>query len=178
MAVKDVTLPKDGLAKDAIPKDGAPKRDLAAKDGPRKKARDDMPDAAMLDPQAPDRQFTIGELAEAFGLTTRAIRFYESKGLISPPRKGVARSYTRRERARLHLIQRGKNLGFSLEEIRDWLALYDADPNHLTQARAVIQRVEDTITDLMKKRADIDRALKDLRDIKTIALNHLDRHDG
>ncbi len=132
----------------------------------------------MLNPDAPDRQFTIGELAEAFGVTTRAIRFYESKGLIAPPRRGVARCYSRRERARLKLIQRGKNLGFSLEEIRDWLALYDADPNHITQARVMLQRADEAIDDMLKKRADIERAIKDLRDIKAMAQEHLKAHEG
>ena len=135
-------------------------------------------DAEMLNPDSPDRHFTIGELADAFGLTTRAIRFYESKGLITPPRKGKARSYSRRERARLKLIQRGKNLGFSLEEIRDWLQLYDADPNHVTQAKALIAKVDETIDEMTKKRADIERALKDLREIKIIAVNHLKTHGG
>lgn len=135
-------------------------------------------DAAMLDPADPDRQFTIGELADAFGLTTRAIRFYESKGLIQPPRKGHARAYSRRERARLKLIQRGKNLGFSLEEIREWLALYDADPNHLTQAKALVARVDVAIEDLMRKKSDIERALKDLREIHQLAVNHLKAHQG
>ena len=131
----------------------------------------------MLNPDAPDRLFTIGELADAFGLTTRAIRFYESKGLIAPPRKGVARCYSRRERARLQLIQRGKNLGFTLEEIRDWLALYDADPNHITQARVMMIKVDLAVADLIKKRADIERAIKDLREIKTIAVEHLKSHE-
>jgi DNA-binding transcriptional MerR regulator len=135
-------------------------------------------DAAMLDPADPDRQFTIGELAEAFGLTTRAIRFYESKGLITPPRKGHARAYSRRERARLKLIQQGKNLGFSLEEIREWLELYDADPNHVTQARALVTRVDVAVDDLLKKKADIERALKDLREIRQLAINHLKAHEG
>ena len=135
-------------------------------------------DIEMLNPDSPDRHFTIGELADAFGLTTRAIRFYESKGLIAPPRKGKARSYSRRERARLKLIQRGKNLGFSLEEIRDWLQLYDADPNHVTQAKALIAKVDETIDEMTKKRADIERALKDLREIKIIAVNHLKTHAG
>jgi DNA-binding transcriptional MerR regulator len=155
-----------------------PLKDAPAKDGPRTARRAADPDAAMLDPDAPDRMFTIGELAEAFGMTTRAIRFYEAKGLITPPRKGVARSYSRRERARLHLIQRGKNLGFSLGEIKEWLALYDSDPNHLQQARVLLRRSDEAITDLMKKRADIDRALKDLREIKAIAANHLKTHEG
>jgi DNA-binding transcriptional MerR regulator len=133
-------------------------------------------DAEMLNPDAPDRLFTIGELGIAFGVTTRAIRFYETKGLITPPRKGVARSYSRRERARIKLILRGKNLGFSLEEIRDWLALYDADPNHLLQARALITRAEQAIDELSRKRSDIERAIKDLREIKGMAVEHLKQH--
>ena len=147
---------------------------MTVRDIPRSSKR--AVDAAMLDPDAPDRQFTIGELAEAFGVTTRAIRFYEAKGLIAPPRKGKARCYSRRERARLKLIQQGKNLGFSLEEIRDWLQLYDADPNHVTQAKALIVRVDEAIDDLAKKRSDIERALKDLREIRQIAVNHLTTH--
>ena len=149
---------------------------MTVRDMPRQSKR--TADAAMLDPEAPDRSFTIGELAEAFGVTTRAIRFYEAKGLIAPPRKGKARSYSRRERARLKLIQQGKNLGFSLEEIRDWLQLYDADPNHVTQAQVLIVKVDTAIDDLAKKRADIERALKDLREIRQIAINHLKTHQG
>ena len=150
---------------------------MSIKDPPRTAKRRSA-DAAMLDPESPDRQFTIGELAEAFQITTRAIRFYESKGLISPPRKGVARCYSRRERARLKLIQQGKNLGFSLEEIRDWLALYDADPNHITQARVMIVKVDLAVDDLIRKRNDIERAIKDLREIKALAVNHLKTHGG
>ena len=134
-------------------------------------------DAALLNPDSPDRQFTIGELAEAFGVTTRAIRFYETKGLISPPRKGKARSYSRRERARLRLIQQGKNLGFSLEEIREWLELYDADPNHVMQAKVLIGKLDMALDDLTKKRSDIDRALKDMREIRQMAVNHLKSHE-
>src|SRR5262245_42842132 len=78
--------------------------------------------------EASEGLYTIGGLAEELKLTTRAIRFYEAKGLIAPARRGVARSYSRRDRARLKLILRGKNLGFSLEEIAQYLKLYDADP--------------------------------------------------
>lgn len=140
-----------------------------------RKPRSIKTDAANLDPDAPDRLYTIGELADAFGITTRAIRFYESRGLISPPRKGVARAYSRRERARLSLIQRGKNVGFSLEEIGDWLSLYDSDPTQVTQARVLLERVEGAIENLAQKRADIDRALKDLKDIRQICAEHLQK---
>lgn len=74
----------------------------------------------------PKQTYSIGELARELGITTRTIRFYEQKKLIHPERKGVARVYSRRDRARMHLILRGKNLGFSLEDIAEWLALYDS----------------------------------------------------
>jgi DNA-binding transcriptional MerR regulator len=120
-----------------------------------------------------DRLYAIGELAAAFGVTTRAVRFYETKGLITPARKGVARAYSRRDRARLILIMRGKNLGFSLEEISEFLELYDADPSHLAQTRLLLARVEEHIAELQKKRADIDRTLRELKDIRTLCVEHL-----
>jgi DNA-binding transcriptional MerR regulator len=120
-----------------------------------------------------DRLYTIGELAAELGVTTRTIRFYESKGLISPARRGVARSYARRDRARLKLILRGKNLGFSLEEIAQYLKLYDADPAQIAQTQMLLTRVEQTIEDLQVKRADLDRTLKELRDIRAGCLEHL-----
>jgi DNA-binding transcriptional MerR regulator len=120
-----------------------------------------------------ERLTTIGELAAAHNITTRTIRFYEARGLISPARKGVARSYTRRDRARLTLILRGKNLGFTLEEIQQFLALYDTDPSQVAQAQLVLERVEAHIADLMEKRADLDRTLKDLKDLKALCVSHL-----
>ena len=122
-----------------------------------------------------DRLYTIGELAAELGVTTRTIRFYESKGLISPARRGVARAYARRDRARLKLILRGKNLGFSLEEIAEYLKLYDADPSQIAQTQMLLNRVERTIEDLQLKRADLDRTLKELRDIRSGCVEHLRR---
>ncbi len=129
-------------------------------------ANDEMADA-------PDRLFTIGELASVHGITTRTIRFYESKGLIRPARKGVARAYSRRDRARLILILRGKNLGFSLEEIEKFLSLYDADPSHVAQAQLLMDMVDRQMTDLQAKRADIDRILRDLKQIRGQCAEHL-----
>ena len=85
---------------------------------PQERAKPVSVSAAAEDP---DRLYTIGELAEEFDVTTRTIRFYEAKGLIMPARRGVARCYGRRDRARLKLILRGKNLGFSLEVIAQYL---------------------------------------------------------
>jgi DNA-binding transcriptional MerR regulator len=126
----------------------------------------------------PDRLYTIGELAEELAVTTRAIRFYEAKGLIAPARRGIARSYTRRDRARLRLILRGKNLGFSLEEISQYLKLYDADPTQVAQTQMLLSRVERAIDDLQAKRTDLDRTLKELKDIRTQCAAHLKGRSG
>lgn len=121
----------------------------------------------------PDIRYTIGELADEFGITTRTIRFYEARGLISPERKGTNRSYSRRNRARLMLILRGKNLGFTLEDIAEYLALYDADPGQLAQTKMLLSKVEDMVEDLIKKRADIDRTLRDLKELRAKCHNYL-----
>lgn len=123
--------------------------------------------------EPPERLYSIGELAEELALTTRAIRFYEAKGLISPARRGVARSYSRRDRARLRLILRGKNLGFTLEEIAQYLSLYDADPAQVAQTQMLLARVETAIEDLQAKRADLDRSLRELKDIRAQCAAHL-----
>jgi DNA-binding transcriptional MerR regulator len=124
------------------------------------------------------RLYTIGELANEFDVTTRTIRFYESKGLIAPARRGVARSYSRRDRARLKLILRGKNLGFSLEAIAEYLKLYDADPAQMAQTQMLLTGVDEAIEDLQTKRADLDRTLKELRDIRAQCVEHLKRKSG
>jgi DNA-binding transcriptional MerR regulator len=125
--------------------------------------------------EAPDRLYTIGELADELQLTTRTIRFYEAKGLITPARRGAARCYGRRDRARLKLIMRGKNLGFSLEEIGHYLKLYDADPSQIAQTQLLLSRVEIAIVDLQDKRTDIERTLRDLKDIRAQCVAHLER---
>jgi DNA-binding transcriptional MerR regulator len=111
--------------------------------------------------------YSIGDLASEFGISTRAIRFYESKGLIAPERVGSNRIFNKRDRARLILILRGKRLGFSLEEIAEYLNLYDADPNQIAQTRLLLQKVETSIAELEGKRRDIEAALGDLGDIRT-----------
>jgi DNA-binding transcriptional MerR regulator len=127
-------------------------------------------------PAAPEenRLYTIGELASEFEVTTRTIRFYESKGLIAPARRGVARAYSRRDRARLKLILRGKNLG----AIAEYLKLYDADPAQIAQTQMLLGRVDQAIEDLLAKRADLDRTLKDLKDIRGQCVEHLKKKGG
>ena len=118
--------------------------------------------------------FTIGELAAELDLTTRAIRFYEQKGLIQPARKGSARAYSRRDRARMRLILQGKNLGFSLADIAEYLSLYDSDPGQVAQTRLLDEKVAAAIAELEKKRTDIDRALRDLAAIRDQCRRHLE----
>ena len=126
------------------------------------------PATPVVDSDVQDgRQWTIGELAAELGLTTRTIRFYEARGLIAPKRRGVARCYTRRDRGRMLLILRGKNLGFTLEDIRDYLELYDADPAHRAQLEMLAAKVDAHIADLDRKRADIDRTLTELKEIRS-----------
>ena len=88
--------------------------------------------------------FSVSQLARQLGVTTRTIRFYEDKHLISPQRAGTTRVYTHRDRARLMLILRGKRLGFSLREIKEFLDLYDVDPEHHTQVRVLLDQRRQT----------------------------------
>ncbi len=119
--------------------------------------------------------FTIGELAREFDTTARAIRFYESRGLLTPERRGTARIYSRRDRARLLLILRGRRLGFSLEEIAEYLSLYDAYPDKTVQIRHLLMKVNATVTDLKARREDIDRTLEELDDIEKRCREALNR---
>jgi DNA-binding transcriptional MerR regulator len=107
----------------------------------------------------------IQDVASELGLTARAIRFYEDKGLLDPPRVGTMRVYSRREVGRLQLILRGKRLGFSLRQIKEFLDLYDADALHLEQTRKLLSRVTERIEALEGQRAALDQTLGELRDI-------------
>lgn len=112
------------------------------------------------------RTFGIAELAEAFGITTRTIRFYEDQGLISPRREGQKRIYRPRDRVRLKLIMRGKRLGFSLEEIREMIDIYDLDRSEVAQLRLVLDKIRDRRAVLMQQRRDIDSMLGELDDLQ------------
>ncbi|MCB1520308.1 MAG: MerR family DNA-binding transcriptional regulator [Hyphomicrobiaceae bacterium] len=127
----------------------------------------------MADEDDREETFTIGALADEFAITTRAIRFYEARGLISPRREGTSRIYSRRDRVRLILILRGKNLGFTLEDIAEYLALYDVDPTQRAQTELLLAKLEDAISDLNGKRADIDRSLRDLKELRAKCIDFL-----
>jgi len=117
--------------------------------------------------------YSISDLAREFDITTRTIRFYESRGLIAPKRVGTSRHYSKRDRARLMLILRGRNLGFTVEDVGQYLALYDSDPGQIAQTRLLLDKVSAAITELEKKRTDIDAALADLREIVERCETHL-----
>ena len=110
--------------------------------------------------------FTIGELAAAFALSPRAIRFYEDQGLLAPERAGTQRVYSKRDRARLQLILRGKRLGFSLADIREFLDLYDADGTKRQQMAMTLERTRARIADLEQQLEDITITLAELRDME------------
>jgi DNA-binding transcriptional MerR regulator len=119
--------------------------------------------AAETGPAAP--LYSVSQLARQLGVTARTIRFYEDKNLITPQRAGTTRVYTHRDRARLVLILRGKRLGFSLREIKEFLDLYDADPQHHLQTRTLQQAVRKRVAKLKEQRAAIDESLGELNEI-------------
>jgi DNA-binding transcriptional MerR regulator len=108
------------------------------------------------------RQFTIGDLAREFGVTPRALRFYEDRQLVAPERDGNNRLYSRRDRARLKLVLMGKRVGFSLAEIRALLDLYDLRDGQVPQLRTAIDRFNEQIARLEQQRRDIEQALSEL----------------
>jgi len=110
--------------------------------------------------------FAIADLAKEFGISTRAIRFYESKGLLAPERVGATRVFRRRDRARLILILRGKRLGFSLRDISDYLSLYDA--NRSQQVHLLIDKVDERLASLERQRDDLETTINELREIKKL----------
>ncbi len=112
-----------------------------------------------------DDLYTVNQLADELGVTARALRFYETKGLLKPRRLGTTRVYTRRDRARLVLILRGKRLGFSLAEIREYLDLYDADHRHVEQIKLLQAKVRDRLSELEQQRQDLETTISELRDI-------------
>ncbi len=111
-----------------------------------------------------DELMTIREMCDAFGVTPRTLRFYESKELLFPIREGQKRLFTRRDRARLKLILRGKRFGFSLEEIRQLLDLYHVGDGQKTQLERTRMVARERLDELERRRDELDGAIAELRD--------------
>jgi len=125
--------------------------------------------------EATTELFGITELCREYGITLRALRFYEDKGLLSPRRINGARVYTRRDRARLALILRAKAIGSPLSEIKRYLDLYgDQGEGRTQQLSYVIERTDTEIAELEKKRARIDETLAELRVINASCRGQLE----
>ncbi|MGI9501224.1 MAG: MerR family transcriptional regulator [Geminicoccaceae bacterium] len=122
---------------------------------------------------ADGQAFGIGELASMFGVTHRAIRFYEDQGLLAPRRVGKTRIFGDRDRVRLQFILRGKRLGFSLAEIREWLDLYEREDGERLQYRALLSESRQRIADLERQRDDVNEMLHELEALEALALQHL-----
>lgn len=108
------------------------------------------------------RAYSIRQLCREFGVTARALRFYEDKGLLAPDRKGQTRVYGHRDRVRLKLILQGKRVGFSLTEIRELLDLYDRKDGGAIQMAASLAKFRTQIDALTRQREDIDAAIDTL----------------
>jgi DNA-binding transcriptional MerR regulator len=111
-----------------------------------------------------EKTMTIREMCDAFGVTPRTLRFYEAKELLFPIREGQKRLFTKRDRARLKLILRGKRFGFNLEEIRQLLDLYHLDDQQQTQLTRTYEIAQERLSDLERQRSDLDEAIEDLRE--------------
>ena len=113
-----------------------------------------------------ERFYTVPELSRELGLTERAIRFYESKGLLAPKRAGNTRIFSYKDRASLIIIRRAKKLGFSLNGIKSYLDLYDVDSNQRKQTKIGLNAVDERINFLEEQREEIKILLADLKEIK------------
>lgn len=111
------------------------------------------------------RLFSVSELAKEVSLTPQALRFYEEKGLLKPARSGGARVYSYRDRARLKLILKLRRLGFSLDDVFEYIALYGTGPDGSIQYRVGLQKINSRLAELEGKRKEIDELITELHDL-------------
>ena len=116
----------------------------------------------------PEKTYTISDLAKEFGVTTRTIRFYEEKGLITPLREGQKRLYSPADRVRIKLILRGKRIGMTLQECVDFIDMYDPEHNNDDQLHSLIDDVKHRREKLQQQKKDIDDMLSGLEEVQAL----------
>ena len=127
---------------------------------------------------APGAGLTIGELAAEFDVTTRAIRFYEKSGLITPQRRRGNRRYSERDHVRLMLILRGRNLGFTLKQIGEYLSLYDSGDGKQAQNTHLLDQIDAHMRALHEKQANIEAALVELKAMRDQCIEEMKGSGG
>ena len=120
-----------------------------------------------------DRLYSVSELAKDLGVTMRTLRFYEDKGLIAPQRLGTTRAYRHRDRVRMILILRGKRMGFSLREIKEFLDLYDAEQSNVKQMQHLLKKVRGRIRMLDEQLMAVQISLSELRNMERVSVEAL-----
>ena len=124
-------------------------------------------------------EYSIQNLAEQFGVSARALRFYEGKGLLSPLRRGQTRIYSERDKTRLLLTLRGKRLGFTLEECREIIDMYDPSQTSDTpQLLRLCQKISQHRSALLDKMEDMEATLKLMNEVEQKCLNKLTENTG
>ena len=125
--------------------------------------------------EAEERTWTVGELAQDLGVTTRTLRFYESEGLLNPERAGTNRRYRPRDRARMRLILRGRRLGMSLSECREIVDMYDgAETSEQRQLTTLLGRLDEIAANLRRREADLARTLSEVTEVAELCRRRLD----
>ena len=119
--------------------------------------------------------YTVPQLSKDLSITERAIRFYESKGLVKPSRAGNTRIFNYKDRARLLIIMRAKKLGFSLKDIKTYLDLYDVDPTQKKQSKNALKSITLRLSQLEDQKKQILLTIKELKSLKNDIENSL-RH--
>jgi len=120
-----------------------------------------------------EQLFSVSELAIDLSVTQRTLRFYEDKGLLLPKRLGNIRAYTHRDKVRMILILRGKRMGFSLREIKEFLDLYDADHSSPKQMQHLLKKVRGRISLLEEQLHAVQTSLDELRKMENVSAETL-----
>ncbi|MEQ8955607.1 MAG: MerR family DNA-binding transcriptional regulator [Gammaproteobacteria bacterium] len=119
------------------------------------------------------RSYSIGDLAREFDVTPRTIRFYEEKGLLAPAREGTARIFNAADRVKLKLILRGKRLGFTLEQSRDIIGMYEPNTGNKKQLETLLGTIQEKRSLLLQQKREIDSMLKDLATTESICMEFM-----